>query len=288
MAILLDNRTRVVVQGITGAQGRFHTARMKEYGTKVVAGVTPGKAGETIEGVPVFDTVEEAAEATEATASIIFVPAPYAKDAMLEAFHSGLDPVVVITEGVPVHDTLAALRVAESKEIHVVGPNTPGLITSGQAKMGIMPNHIFRPGPVGMISRSGTLTYEVSADLTNNGIGQSTCIGIGGDPAVGLDYVTLLKMFYRDPDTQAVVLIGEIGGRAEENAAAYLKRYPKPIVAYIAGRTAPPGKKMGHAGAIVSGTGGADHKIAALEKVGVKIAKTPVEVAHLVKAALGA
>lgn len=287
MSILIDETVKVVVQGITGHQGQFHTARMKEYGTKVVAGVTPGKAGQEVQGVPVFDTVEEAVREKGATASTIFVPAPFAREAGLEAMEAGLDPVVVITEGLPVRDSLLLAHEARRRGVSLVGPNTPGLVSSGKAKMGIMPNHLYQPGPVGLVSRSGTLTYEVASVLQSAGFGQTTCVGIGGDPVTGIGFVEVLKQFERDPETKAVVLIGEIGGRAEETAAKYVKRMKKPAIAYVAGRTAPPGKKMGHAGAIVGGKAGtAQSKIEALERAGARVAQTPSQIGPLVKAAL--
>lgn len=287
MAILIDQNVKVVVQGITGYQGKFHAARMKEYGTKVVAGVTPGKGGTDVDGVPVHDTVEEAVQKAGATASIIFVPAPFAREAGLEAMEAGLDPVVVITEGLPVHDSLLLVAEARRRGVSLVGPNTPGLVSSGKAKMGIMPNHLYKPGPVGVVSKSGTLTYEVASVLGSAGLGQTTCVGIGGDPVTGVGFVDALKRFEKDAETKAVVLIGEIGGRAEETAAKYVKKMKKPVVAYIAGRTAPPGKKMGHAGAIVGGkTGTAASKLEALQLAGARIAETPSQIGSLAKQAL--
>ena len=287
MSIIIDENTRVLVQGITGNQGSFHTARMKEYGTNVVAGVTPGKGGSNVAGVPVYDSVDEAVRASGATAAIIFVPAPFAKDAVLEEMDAGLNPIVVITEGIPVHDSMTFVKLAEEKDIIIVGPNTPGIISAGKCKMGIMPNHIFKPGNVGIVSRSGTLTYEIAASITNSGLGQSTCLGVGGDPVTGMDFVKVLKLFARDDSTKAVVLIGEIGGTAEERAAKYAKKYKKPVVAFIAGRTAPKGKRMGHAGAIIGAVGSAEDKIAALTKANIKVAETPAGVAELVKNAIG-
>lgn len=287
MSILIDEKVKVAVQGITGYQGKFHAARMKEYGTKVVAGVTPGKGGTDVDGVPVFDTVEEAAQKAGATASIIFVPAPFAREAGLEAMEAGLDPVVVITEGLPIHDSLLLVAEARRRGASLVGPNTPGLVSSGKAKMGIMPNHLYKPGPAGVVSKSGTLTYEVASVLGSVGLGQTTCVGIGGDPVTGVGFVDVLKRFEKDSETKVVVMIGEIGGRAEEIAAKYVKKMGKPMVAYIAGRTAPPGKKMGHAGAIVGGkTGTAQSKLDALEKAGAHIAQTPSEIGALAKQAL--
>ena len=286
MPIIVSKKTRVVVQGITGSQGSFHTQLMLEYGTKVVAGSTPGKGGATVHGVPVFDTVQEAVENSKANASIIFVPAPGAKDAALEAIASGLNPVVVITEGIPVKDEIQLMEVARLKGTTIIGPNTPGIITPGQTKLGIMPGHIFKTGKVGLVSRSGTLTYEIAASLTKANLGQSTCLGVGGDPVVGLSFVDVLEMFRKDPGTKAIAMIGEIGGNAEEMAAEYVRKtkYPKPIAAYIAGRAAPAGKRMGHAGAIITGKAGtAETKIEALRRAGVKIALKPGEIAKLLK-----
>ena len=284
MAILVEKNTRAVVQGITGSQGMFHTKLMLEYGTKIVAGVTPGKGGTNVYGVPVYDTVSEAVDVHKADASIIFVPASFAKDAALEAANSGLSPIVLITEGIPVRDTIELLAVTRLRKTVLIGPNTPGVITAGECKLGIMPAHVFSKGSIGLVSRSGTLTYEIAAGLTKSGLGETTCIGIGGDPIVGLTFIDLLEMFRSDEDTKAVALIGEIGGNAEEQAAEYIRRasYPKPVAAYIAGRTAPPGKRMGHAGAIISGrTGTADSKIEALREAGVHVAEKPADVARL-------
>jgi len=284
MTILVGKNTKVLVQGITGAQGMFHTKLMLEYGTKIVAGVTPGKGGTSVHGVPVYDTVREAVDIHKIDASIIFVPAPFAKDAALEEVDSGLNPIVVITEGIPVRDTMELLAVAREKRTILIGPNTPGIITSGECKLGIMPAHVFSRGKVGLVSRSGTLTYEIAAGLTKSGLGETTCVGIGGDPIVGLTFIDLLEMFKADEDTKAVALIGEIGGNAEEQAAEYIKRtsYPKPVAAYIAGRTAPSGKRMGHAGAIISGRSGtAESKIKALQDAGVHVAEKPTDVARL-------
>jgi len=286
MGILVGKGTRVLVQGITGAQGSFHTKLMLEYGTEIVAGVTPGKGGTEVQGVPVFDTAEEATDRFKANASIIFVPAPFAKDAALENIAAGFNPVVVITEGLPVKDEIQIMEVARLKGTTVIGPNTPGIITPGECKLGIMPGHIFKQGKVGLVSRSGTLTYEIAASLTAAGLGQTTCLGIGGDPVVGLSFVDVLEMFRNDPKTEAIAMIGEIGGNAEEMAADYIKkmRYPKPVAAYIAGRAAPPGKRMGHAGAIIMGKSGtAETKIEALKNAGVMIALKPSEIAKLLK-----
>jgi len=286
MPILVGKKTRAIVQGITGSQGKFHTQLMLEYGTKIVAGSTPGKGGMEVQGIPVFDTVQEAVDKYKATASIIFVPAPGAKDAALEAIASGLNPVIVITEGIPVKDEIQMMEVAKLKGVTIIGPNTPGIITPGQCKLGIMPGHIFKPGKIGLVSRSGTLTYEIAASLTNAGLGQSTCLGVGGDPIVGLSFVDVLAMFRKDPATKAIAMIGEIGGNAEEMAAEYVRKtkYPKPIAAYIAGRAAPAGKRMGHAGAIITGKAGtAETKIDALKDAGVRVALKPGEIAKLLK-----
>jgi len=289
MPILVGRDTRVLVQGITGTQGMFHTKLMLEYGTKITAGVTPGKGGTSVHSVPVYDTVSEAVAAHRIDASIVFVPAPFAKDAALEEVDSGLNPIVLITEGIPVRDTMELLAVTHEKRIILIGPNTPGIITAGECKLGIMPAHVFSKGKVGLVSRSGTLTYEIAAGLTKSGLGETTCVGIGGDPVVGLTFVDLLEMFKLDEDTKAVALIGEIGGNAEEQAADYIKRtsYPKPVAAYIAGRTAPPGKRMGHAGAIISGRSGtAESKIKALQDAGVHVAEKPTDVARLLTSLL--
>ena len=289
MAILVGKDTRVVVQGITGRDGSFHTQLMLDYGTQVVAGVTPGKGGQEVHGVPVFDTVAEAVAQTGANASVIFVPARFAADAIMEAADAGVQLVVAITEGIPVHDMMRVMAYLKDKPTRLIGPNCPGLITPGEAKIGILPGQIFTRGPVGVISRSGTLTYEIVSHLTAAGLGQSTAIGIGGDPIIGSRFIDLLKLFNEDPETEAVVVIGEIGGTDEQEAAAYIKEhFTKPVVAFIAGRTAPPEKRMGHAGAIISGgTGTAAEKIAAFEAAGVPVAALPEEVATLVKEKLG-
>nr|MDO8043614.1 succinate--CoA ligase subunit alpha [Candidatus Baldrarchaeota archaeon] len=285
MAILVNNKTKAIVQGITGTQGSFHTKLMLEYGTKIVAGVTPGKGGQEVHGVPVYDTVKEALSEHDANASIIFVPAPFAKDAVLEGINAGLELIVVITEHIPIKDTIQMVEVAKRNNVNIVGPNTPGVITPGECKLGIMPGHIFKRGPIGIISRSGTLTYEIASNLTKAGFGQSTCLGIGGDPIIGINFVEALEMFANDHETKAVVLIGEIGGDAEERAAEYIrKEFNKPVAAFIAGKTAPPGKRMGHAGAIISGrTGTAQSKIKALKDVGVHVVDRPREISEKLK-----
>ncbi|MDO8124878.1 MAG: succinate--CoA ligase subunit alpha [Candidatus Hermodarchaeota archaeon] len=281
MTILVDKTTQVLVQGITGREGQFHAQAMREYGTKIVAGTTPGKGGQEIEGMPVFDSVVEAKEQfPKINASIIFVPARFAADAATEAIDAGLQVVTVITEHIPVHDEMRFIELARRQGSYIIGPNTPGIITPGECKLGIMPAHVFKQGRVGLISRSGTLTYEVAASLTNAGFGQSTAIGLGGDPIVGMSFVNALKLFEEDKGTDATVIIGEIGGSAEEEAAAYIKKHvTKSVIAYIAGRTAPKGKRMGHAGAIVSGkTGTADGKITALRKAGATVIERPIDV----------
>ncbi len=281
--------TRVVVWGITGYQGEFHTARMLEFGTRIVAGVTPGKGGRTVHGVPVFETGDEAVRATGGNAACLFVPARFAREAALEAIEVGMDPVVIITEGIPVHDAIQVVDQARRRGVRVVGPNGPGLAAPGRCKIGIMPNTLFLPGPVGVVSRSGTLTYEIVAALTRRGIGQSTAVGLGGDPVVGMTFTEALQLFQDDPETQIVVLIGEIGGSAEEEAAAFIRSggISKPVVAYVAGRTAPPGKRMGHAGAVISGTAGtAAGKVEVLQAAGVHVAPLPTGVADLVAARL--
>jgi succinyl-CoA synthetase alpha subunit len=286
LPILVGRKTRAIVQGITGNQGTFHTKLMLAYGTEIVAGVTPGKGGATIQGVAVYDTVASALEKTDANASIIFVPAPYAKEAAMEAIDSGLNPVVVITEGIPARDAMVMVAYARERNAVIVGPNTPGVITPGESKLGIMPGDVFAPGRVGLASRSGTLTYEISQYLTHAGIGQSTCLGIGGDPFTGLNFVDVLKMFREDNSTESVVLIGEIGGSAEEDAARYIQdtKYAKPVVAYVAGRAAPPGKRMGHAGAIITGSEGtAAAKMASLTGAGVRVAEVPSELPSLLR-----
>jgi succinyl-CoA synthetase alpha subunit len=290
MAVLVDENTYVIVQGITGHEGRFHTKLMLDYGTKIVAGVTPGKGGLEVHGVPVYDTMEEAvAEHPEANASIVFVPARFAADAVYEAIDAGMKVVVVITEHIPVHETLEFVNYARKKGTVIIGPNCPGIITPGKTKIGIMPGHVFTPGPVGIVSRSGTLTYEIAYALTRAGLGQTTAIGIGGDPVVGLTFTEAMELFEKDPETKALVLIGEIGGDMEERAAMMVKegKFTKPVVAFVAGRTAPPGKRMGHAGAIIMmGTGTYEGKVKALEEAGIRVARTPMEIPKLVKEAL--
>lgn len=285
MSIFIDENTKVVVQGITGRDGSFHAARMKEYGTQVVAGVTPGKAGQAVEGVPVFDTVADAVAATGANTSILFVPVNFAADAVYEAIDAGIKLVVIITEGVPVVDMNQIYHYAKQKGVRFVGPNCPGLISPGKCKVGIMPGQIHTPGPVGVVSRSGTLTYEVVYALTKAGMGQTTCVGIGGDPVIGTDFIDCLTAFQADPATKAVVLIGEIGGDDEERAAEFVKeKMNKQVVSFIAGRTAPPGKRMGHAGAIISGGAGtAEGKRQALTAAGVAVADTPSAIPSLIK-----
>lgn len=285
MAILINENTKILVQGITGHQGQFHTRSMLQAKSQVVAGVTPGKGGMLVEEVPVFDTVEEAVATTGATAAICFVPAANTKDAAFEEIEARLDPIVIITEHVPIHDAVRIVAFAKERGVRVIGPNTAGLISPGKCKMGIMPTHVFLPGNVGVISRSGTLTYEIVSHLTKNGLGQSTAVGLGGDPVVGLSFIDALSLFAQDEETTSLVLIGEIGGSAEEEAAEYIKqKINKPVVAYIAGRTAPPGKRMGHAGAVISGTsGGADSKICALREAGIPVAELPKDIPHLLR-----
>ena len=281
MSVMIDKDTKVIVQGITGKAAMFHTKQMLDYGTKIVGGVTPGKAGQTVEGVPVFNTVADAVKATGATASVIYVPARFAADSIMEAVDAELNLVVCITEHIPVLDMVKVRRYMRGKSTRLIGPNCPGLLTSGQAKIGITPGTISKPGHVGVISRSGTLTYEAAFQLTNAGIGQTTTVGIGGDPVKGLDFIDVLKLFRDDPDTYAILMIGEIGGSAEEDAAKWIQEHmqDKPVAAFIAGRQAPPGKRMGHAGAIISGgKGTAADKVKALNRAGIPVAET---VAHI-------
>jgi len=282
MSILINKQTKVIVQGITGNQGSFHTNLMKAYGTQIVAGVTPGKQGQLVEDIPVYNTIEEALKEHEADYSIIFVPAKFTKAAAIEALNNNLN-IVIITEGVPIHDTIEIMKLAKEKDLIVIGPNCPGMITPEESKLGIMPGHIFKKGEVGMISRSGTLTYEIINELTRNNIGQSSVIGIGGDQIIGFNFIDALKHLENDDDTKKIVMIGEIGGNLEEKAAEFIKdNVTKPVVAYIAGKTAPKGKTMGHAGAIISGKSGtAESKTAALEKANVKVANLPSEIVKL-------
>lgn len=277
MSILVNNNTKLIVQGITGQAGAFHTKQCKEYGTKIVGGVTPGKGGEQHEGIPVFNTVQDAVKATGANATMIYVPAPFAADAILEAAEAGIQLIVCITEGIPVQDMVTVKNYLRSTKSTLIGPNCPGIITPGQCKIGIMPGYIHKPGRVGVISRSGTLTYEAVHQLTQRGIGQSTCVGIGGDPVNGLSHRDVLELFNNDPDTDAVIMIGEIGGNGEEIGAEYVKNHmKKPVVGFIAGQTAPPGKRMGHAGAIISGgSGKASDKIKAMEAAGISVSMSP-------------
>jgi succinyl-CoA synthetase alpha subunit len=290
MSILVNKETRVVVQGITGKEGTFHAKQCLEYGTKIVAGVTPGKGGQMWEGkIPVYNTVAEAVEKEGANASLIFVPPAFAADAIAEAADAGCEVIVAITEGIPALDMMKVKRAIREKGCRLIGPNCPGVITPEECKMGIMPGYIFKKGPVGVISRSGTLTYEAVWQCTTRGIGQSTCIGIGGDPIIGSRFIDLLKLFKDDPETEVVVLIGEIGGTAEEEAAEYIKKeFNKPVVAFIAGRTAPPGRRMGHAGAIIAGgKGTAAEKMAALREAGVHVVESPAEIGETVAKVLG-
>jgi len=285
MAILADENTRLLVQGLTGREGMFHTQQAIAYGTKVVAGVTPGKGGTSVEGIPVFNTVQEAVDRTAANASVIFVPPPFAADAIMEAADAGLPLVVAITEGIPTLDMVRVAQFLSERTTRLIGPNCPGIISPGKCKIGIMPGSIHLPGHVGVVSRSGTLTYEAVGQLTALGIGQSTCIGIGGDPIIGTTFVDALRLFNDDPETHAIVMIGEIGGMAEEDAAAFIQAHvKKPVVGFIAGRTAPPGRRMGHAGAIISGgKGTAADKIAALQAAGIAVAESPALIGETLK-----
>ncbi len=285
MAVIIDERSRVVVQGITGYQGTYHSGAMKEFGTNVVAGTRPGKGGTEVNGIPVYDSVREAVEAQRADTSCIFVPAPGAKDAALEAIDAGISTMVIVTEHVPVMDAIQIVNAGKCKGVTIIGPNCPGLASPGKAKVGILPNKIFAKGSIGVVSKSGTLTYEIVNAITERHMGQSTCVGIGGDRVTGTSFIDILKLFEKDKQTKKIVLVGEIGGTAEEEAADYIKRnLTKPVVAYIAGRTAPPGKRMGHAGAIIArGRGTAESKIRALEGAGVKVAKIPTDVPDLLE-----
>lgn len=289
MSIFIDSETRVVVQAITGNEGSFHTRQMLDYGTRIVAGVTPGKAGHRVEGVPVFNTVSDAVDATGADASIVFVPAAFSADAVIEAADAGLSLVVCISEGIPVLDMVKVKHFLGSRSTRLIGPNCPGVISPGKCKIGIMPAEIHRSGNVGVISRSGTLTYEAVAQLTALDLGQTTCVGIGGDPVTGTSFIDCLDAFAKDPDTECVVMIGEIGGGAEEQAADYVKHaFPKPVVGFIAGQTAPPGRRMGHAGAIISGgKGTAEEKVAALSAAGIRVCSSPADIGETVLEVLG-
>jgi len=288
MSVLIDNNTKLLVQGITGSQGMLHTRGCRDYGTNVVSGVTPGKGGQDFEGVPIYNSVQDAVKATGANASMILVPPPFAADAIMEAADAEIPLIVAITEGVPVLDMVSAVPFVYQKGSRLIGPNCPGIITPGQIKIGIMPGSIHKTGPVGVVSRSGTLTYEAVGQLTRVGLGQSTCIGIGGDPVNGTNFIDCLKLFQEDPQTEAIVMIGEIGGDAEEQAAAYAKdNVSKPIVSFIAGQTAPPGRRMGHAGAIISGgRGTAAEKMSALQEAGIHVVKTPAEIGEKMLEAL--
>ena len=290
MSILIDKKTRLVVQGITGGEGSFHTKQMVEYGTKVVAGVTPGKGGSDFEGIPIFNTVREAVEKKKANASVIFVPPPFAADAILESVDAGIKVIICITEGIPTNDMLKVYHAVKAADVTLIGPNCPGVISPGKSKIGIMPGFIHKQGKIGVVSRSGTLTYEAVKQLTDLKIGQSTCVGIGGDPIIGSKFLDIIKLFNDDPNTEGIVMIGEIGGTAEEEAAAYIKKkVSKPVVGFIAGVTAPPGRRMGHAGAIISGgKGTATEKMAAMKKAGIHVVESPAEIGITMKKALDA
>ena len=285
MSIFVDNNTRLVVQGITGRDGSFHTTQMLKYGTKVVAGVTPGRGGQEVEGVPVFNSVSEAVKKTNANTSVIFVPAKFAADAIYESIDAGIKLIVCISEGIPTIEMVKVVAYLKDKDCRLIGPNSPGVVSPDNTKVGILPGHIFKKGSVGVISRSGTLTYEIVDHVTKAGLGQSTCLGIGGDPVIGTKFIECLELFAKDKDTEAVVVVGEIGGRDEQDTAAYIKQhFNKPVFGFIAGKTAPPGKRMGHAGAIIAGTAGtAAEKIKAFEENGIKVGETPADVARLLK-----
>ncbi|HPO55533.1 MAG TPA: succinate--CoA ligase subunit alpha [Ignavibacteriaceae bacterium] len=288
MSILVDKKTKLVVQGITGSEGSFHTGQMVEYGTKVVAGVTPGKGGTKFEGIPIFNTVEEAVKIAKANTSVIFVPPAFAADAILEAAEAGIEVIICITEGIPANDMIKVYNVIKDKKIRLIGPNCPGVISPGFAKVGIMPGFIHKKGKIGVVSRSGTLTYEAVKQLTDLKIGQSTCVGIGGDPIIGSKFIDIIKLFNEDPGTEGIIMIGEIGGSAEEEAAEYIrKNVKKPVVGFIAGRTAPPGRRMGHAGAIISGgKGTADEKMKAMKKAGIQVVNNPADIGETMLKAL--
>lgn len=285
MSIFVDKNTRLLVQGITGRDGSFHTTQMVKYGTNVVAGVTPGRGGLKVEDVPVFNSVAESVKKTDANTSVIFVPAKFAPDAIYESADAGIKLIICISEGIPAIEMVKVVAYVKDKDCRLIGPNSPGVVSAGEAKVGILPGHIFKKGGVGVVSRSGTLTYEIVDQITKSGLGQSTCLGIGGDPVIGTKFIECLELFAKDKDTEAVVLVGEIGGRDEQDTAAYVKQhFKKPVFGFIAGKTAPPGKRMGHAGAIIAGTAGtAAEKIQAFEENGIKVGETPADVGRLLK-----